>query len=287
MKLVTNDGKILDLTETRVMGILNVTPDSFFDGGLYNSLSKAINHVSKMIDDGATLIDIGGESTRPKSHVIHEEEEANRVLPVLRSILDRFDVFVSVNTSSALVIKESSNLGVHLINDIRSLNSKESMLAAVQSNLPVCLTHMKGSPQTMQNFPDYHNVVHEVSNFFSKQIKRCEQSGINRNKLLLDPGFGFGKNLMHNYQLLSNLRHFHHFKLPLLIGVSRKSMLNISRWTSSSKNRLIGSITCSVLASLQGVQIIRVHDVKETVEALQVVRLFQKFNRNTYLYESG
>ncbi|CAD83622.1 dihydropteroate synthase [Candidatus Blochmanniella floridana] len=272
MKLISNK-RVLDLFNTQVMGILNLTPDSFYDGGLYNTLSKSIDHVSKMINYGATLIDIGGESTRPGSNRISDEEEANRVLPILREIMNRFDVFISINTSSALVMSESIKLGVHLINDIRSFDSEESLRVAVCSELLVCVMHMKNSMH-------YSDILHEVDNYFKEQIVRFELAGMNRTQLLLDPGFGFGKTVSDNYRLLSNLNYFHHFNLPLLVGVSRKSMFNLNginnAMSSLPKHRLIASVSAVVIAAMKGVQIVRVHDVKETMEALNVVRVVQK-----------
>ncbi|URJ28076.1 dihydropteroate synthase [Candidatus Blochmannia vicinus (nom. nud.)] len=262
----------LNLSEVQIMGILNVAPDSFFDGGNYCTLSKAIDHTFHMISDGATLIDVGGESTRPGADVISDEEEAERVIPVVRAIAQRFDICISINTSSALIIRESGDIGAHLINDVRSLTTKGSMQAAVYCKLPVCLMHMQGKPKTMQTSPMYFNIVAEVNEYFSKQISRFESAGITKDKILLDPGFGFGKNLAHNYQLLANLKYFHHFGLPLLVGISRKSMLSLSNNQYNPKNRLIGSITCAVISAIQGARIIRVHDVKETAEALQVVQ---------------
>ncbi|WHL24992.1 MAG: dihydropteroate synthase [Candidatus Blochmannia vicinus] len=272
MSLVINK-RNLNFSEVQIMGILNVTPDSFFDGGNYHTLSKAIDHAFHLISNGATLIDIGGESTRPGSDIISDEEEAERVIPVVRAIAQRFDTYISINTSSALIIRESAAIGAHLINDVRSLTTKGSMQAAVDCKLSVCLMHMKGEPKTMQNFPVYYsNVVAEVNEYFSEQISRFELAGIARDKILLDPGFGFGKNLAHNYQLLANLKCFQHFGLPLLVGISRKSMLNLSDNQHNPKNRLIGSITCAVISVIQGVRVVRVHDVKETAEALQVVK---------------
>lgn len=273
MKLFINNYN-LDLHNTKIMGILNITPDSFFDGGNYCSFSKAIDHVHYMITHGATFIDIGGESTRPGASYVSDEEEAERVIPIVCAVAKRFNTFISVNTSSALVIRESAAVGAHLINDIRSLTSEESMYAARNCKLPICLVHMKGNPKTMQVLPKYENVIQEVNEYFKKQIIRCESAGISKDKLLLDPGFGFGKNLIHNYQLLANLKYFHRFELPILVGISRKSMLN-SNYSNNNiihpKQRLIGSITCSVIAAMQGVHIVRVHDVKETAEALHVV----------------
>lgn len=286
MKLIIN-GRTLELFNTQIMGILNVTPDSFFDGGIHNTLDKAIDHVYKMIKHGATIIDIGGESTRPGSIRISDEEELNRVLPIICEVSKRFDTFISVNTSSALVMRESSMTGAHLINDIRSLHSNGAMESAKQSNLAICLTHMQGIPKTMQNFPVYSDVVFEVNDYFCKQIDRCKSAGINKNRLILDPGFGFGKQTMHNYQLLMNLKSFHHFNLPLLIGISRKSMINYNQYTDP-KQKLIGSVTCAAIAAMQGVHIVRVHDVKETMEALHIIQAIRKFNKKKeHLYESS
>lgn len=281
MKLTVNN-RSLYLDKTQVMGILNVTPDSFFDGGKYNTIAKAVDHVYQMITHGATLIDIGGESTRPGSIQISDEEELERVEPIIHAVVERFNVLVSINTSSALVISESAKMGAHLINDVRSLNSKDSMKAAKSSNLAICLTHMQGNPTTMQDSPTYCNVVSEIDNYFHKQIDRCQSAGIDRNRLLIDPGFGFGKKVIHNYQLLSNLSCFHHFKLPLLIGVSRKSMVNYNYYFNNAKpeQKLIGSVACAVIAAIQGVHIIRVHDVKETMEALNIVHTMKAFNKN-------
>lgn len=273
MQLIIKN-RVLKFSDIQIMGILNVTPDSFFDGGIYNTIPKAIDHVHNMIIDGATLIDIGGESTRPGSIRINEEEELDRVLPVLCEIIKRFDVFISVNTSSALVMHECSMVGAHLINDVRSLNNEESIRVAAQSGMAVCLTHMQGSPDTMQYAPYYSDVVCEINDFFIEQIARCEAAGIDRTKLLLDPGFGFGKKIIHNYQLLSRLKYFHHFRLPILVGISRKSMINPDHF--DPKKKLIGSVACAVVAAMQGVHIIRVHDVQETMEALKIVKIIRK-----------
>lgn len=290
MKLLI-DKRDFYLDKTEIMGILNVTPDSFFDGGCYYTVSKAIDHVNYMVTHGATFIDIGGESTRPEAMPISEEEELERVIPVVHAVSKRFNIFISVNTSSALVIQESMLAGAHLINDVRSLMSQEVMQSAACSTLSVCLVHMQGNPQTMQDFPQYCDVLKSIDKYFVEQILRCELAGISRNKLLIDPGFGFGKNLQHNYQLLANLKHFHHFKLPILVGISRKSMLSNCRYKKCSgvniaslspQQRLIGSITCAVIAAMQGVHIVRVHDVKETAEALYVVESMfaQQKNKN-------
>ncbi|WP_335896536.1 dihydropteroate synthase [Klebsiella quasipneumoniae] len=269
MKLVAQ-GSTLDLSHPHVMGILNVTPDSFSDGGAHNSLIESVKHANLMINAGATIIDIGGESTRPGAAEVSVEEELARVIPVVEAIAQRFEVWISVDTSKAEVIRESARAGAHIINDIRSLTEPGALQAAAETGLPVCLMHMQGQPKTMQEAPKYEDVFADVERFFNEHIVRCEQAGIAKEKLLLDPGFGFGKNLTHNYQLLARLGEFHHFGLPLLVGMSRKSMVGQLLNVGPSE-RLNGSLACAVIAAMQGAQIIRVHDVKETVEALRVV----------------
>lgn len=269
MRLTARDS-ILDLTYPQVMGILNVTPDSFSDGGRHNTLDLALKHAEAMINAGATILDIGGESTRPGAAEVSDEEELARVVPVVEAIARNFDVWISVDTSKAVVISEAARAGMHLINDIRSLQEPGALKAAAETGLPVCLMHMQGQPKNMQHSPLYGDVVAEVGQYFVEQISRCETAGIPKSKLLLDPGFGFGKNLNHNYQMLARLAEFHHFGIPLLVGMSRKSMIGQLLHVSPEK-RVTGSIACAVIAAMQGAQIVRVHDVKETVEAMRVV----------------
>lgn len=269
MKLYARDS-ILDLSHPHVMGILNVTPDSFSDGGQHNELIQALTHANEMINAGATIIDIGGESTRPGAAEVSVEQELERVIPVVEAIAQRFEVWVSVDTSKPEVIRESARAGAHIINDIRSLGEPGALEAAAETGLPVCLMHMQGAPQTMQQAPKYDNLLQEVNDYFVEQIARCERAGIKKAQLLLDPGFGFGKNLSHNYQLLAHLADFHHFGLPLLVGMSRKSMIGQLLNVGPSQ-RLTGSLACAVIAAMQGAHILRVHDVKETVEAMRVV----------------
>ena len=269
MKLVAQ-GSTLDLSHPHVMGILNVTPDSFSDGGTNNTLVEAVKHANLMINAGATIIDIGGESTRPGAADVSVEEELARVIPTVEAIAQRFEVWISVDTSKPEVIRESARVGAHIINDIRSLTEPGALEAAAETGLPVCLMHMQGQPKTMQDAPKYADVFADVERFFIEHIVRCERAGIAKDKLLLDPGFGFGKNLSHNYELLARLGEFHHFGLPLLVGMSRKSMVG-QLLNVGPTERLNGSLACAVIAAMQGAQIIRVHDVKETVEALRVV----------------
>lgn len=261
---------VLDLNYPQVMGILNVTPDSFSDGGAHNTLDAALYHTEAMVAAGATMIDIGGESTRPGAAEVSAAEEVARVVPVVEAIARRFEVWISVDTSKPEVIRGSAEAGANLINDIRSLQEPGALDAAVLSGLPVCLMHMQGEPRTMQQKPVYADVVAEVDAYLAAQIERCLSAGIVRENLLIDPGFGFGKDLKHNYQLLAHLAHFHHFGLPLLVGMSRKSMIG-QLLNVPPNQRMVGSVTCAVIAAMQGAQIIRVHDVKETAEAMRVV----------------
>lgn len=263
-------GSTLDLSHPHVMGILNVTPDSFSDGGKHNQLNDAVKHANAMINAGATIVDVGGESTRPGASEVSVDEELSRVIPVVEAVAQRFEVWVSVDTSKPEVIRESARAGAHIINDIRSLSEPGALEAAAQTGLPVCLMHMQGEPRTMQNAPHYDDVFESVKRYFVEQIARCEAAGIAKENLLLDPGFGFGKNLHHNYQLLARLSEFHHFELPLLVGMSRKSMVG-QLLNVGPTERLSGSLACAVIAAMQGANIIRVHDVKETVEAMRVV----------------
>ncbi len=265
MKLFAQDS-YLDLTHPHVMGILNVTPDSFSDGGTHNTLIEAVKHANLMINAGATIIDVGGESTRPGAADVSVDEELSRVIPVVEALAQRFEVWISVDTSKPEVIRESARVGAHIINDIRSLTEP----GAAETGLPVCLMHMQGQPKTMQDAPKYNDVFADVNRYFVEHIARCERAGIAKEKLLLDPGFGFGKNLSHNYELLARLSEFHHFGLPLLVGMSRKSMIG-QLLNVGPSDRLSGSLACAVIAAMQGAHIIRVHDVKETTEAMRVV----------------
>lgn len=281
MKL-TARGQTLSLATPQVMGILNVTPDSFSDGGTHNTPAKALEHAQKMIAEGATIIDIGGESTRPGAAEVSPEQEAERVIPVVAAIARESDVWISVDTSKALVIREAANAGAHILNDIRSFSEPGALQAAAQSGLPVCVMHMQGEPRTMQQAPHYQNVVREVYTYLEAQVARCVAAGIEKNHIILDPGFGFGKTLAHNYQLLDKLDLFHNLGLPVLAGMSRKSMIG-QLMDIPPDERVAGSVACAVIAAMKGAQIIRVHDVKETVQAMKVVeatRLAKETNDN-------
>ncbi|MEM8351521.1 dihydropteroate synthase [Morganella morganii] len=281
MKL-TARGQTLSLATPQVMGILNVTPDSFSDGGTHNTPAKALEHARKMIAEGAAIIDIGGESTRPGAAEVSPEQEAERVIPVVAAIARESDVWISVDTSKALVIREAANAGAHILNDIRSFSEPGALQAAAHSGLPVCVMHMQGEPRTMQQAPHYQNVVREVYTYLEAQVARCVAAGIEKNHIILDPGFGFGKTLAHNYQLLDKLDLFHNLGLPVLAGMSRKSMIG-QLMDIPPDERVAGSVACAVIAAMKGAQIIRVHDVKETVQAMKVVevtRLAKETNDN-------
>lgn len=269
MKLVAQ-GSSLDLRYPRVMGILNVTPDSFSDGGQYNTLSAALQHASAMVNAGASIIDVGGESTRPGAAAVSVQQELDRVIPVIKALVQRFEVWISVDTSQPEVMREAAKAGVHLINDIRALTQDGALQAVAQSGLPVCLMHMQGQPGTMQQTPHYQDVVAEVKQFLSERIACCQASGIEKQRIVIDPGFGFGKNLCHNYQLLARLDEFHQLGVPLLAGMSRKSMVG-QLLNVAPEERLAGSLACAVVAVMKGAQIIRVHEVKPTVDAVRVV----------------
>ena len=264
--------QVMELSYPQVMGIVNMTPDSFSDGGNYNNLDDAMRRVDNMIQAGATFIDIGGESTRPGAAEVSVEEELSRVIPLVEKVARYFDVWISVDTSKPQVITESAKAGAHLINDIRALTEPGAIEAASQTGLPVCIMHMQGDPKTMQNAPHYEQDIYQVvDDFFAQHIDRCIQAGIDRQKIILDPGFGFGKTLAHNYRLLATLEKFHHFDLPLLVGMSRKSMIG-QVLNVPPQQRMLGSVTCAVIAAMKGAHIIRVHDVKETFDALRIVQ---------------
>ncbi|MFK5986166.1 MAG: dihydropteroate synthase [Pseudomonadota bacterium] len=263
--------KELDLTHPQVMGILNVTPDSFADGGQYNTQNKAFLHAQLMVQQGASIIDVGGESTRPGAKSVSVQQELDRVIPIIEKIRQQLDVIISIDSSKATVMREAKNAGAGLINDVTALQGEGALVMAAKLGLPVCLMHMQGSPRSMQHAPDYTNVVDDVYDFFKNRINLCLQHGISKGNLIIDPGFGFGKTVQHNLQLLKNLSHFLSLELPLLIGLSRKSLLQ-HLTDCSVENRLAGSLSLAVIACMNGGTIFRVHDVKETIEALKVVQ---------------
>ena len=263
--------KLLDLNRCNIMGILNVTPDSFSDGGSFNNLDKALFHAEEMIKHGATLIDVGGESTRPGAAPISPQEELDRVIPVIEAIHKNLNTIISVDTSTPQVITHSAAVGAGLINDVRALQRDGALIAAAATDLPVCLMHMQGQPGTMQQAPSYYDVVTDIHEFLAERVSACAGVGIDKERLILDPGFGFGKALGHNYQLLNQLESFHQLGLPLLVGISRKTMLGKVLNNRPADQRLNASLAAAVIAAMKGAAILRVHDVAETHDALQVV----------------
>src|SRR5699024_2057110 len=264
----------LDLSKPHVMGILNATPDSFSDGGRYNNLDAALRHALDMQAAGASIVDIGGESTRPGAAPVSVQQELDRVAPLVERISQETELIISVDTSTPEVMLETARLGAGLINDVRALQREGALVAAAASGLPVCLMHMRGEPQTMQDAPSYVDVAKEVAEFLQERIAACVQAGINTEHILLDPGFGFAKNTQHNYELFKRLPELHQLQRPLLAGVSRKSMLgNILH--KPVEQRLAGSLALAVMAFERGAKIIRVHDVVETMDALKIFNAVQ------------
>ncbi len=268
----------LDLSTPHVMGILNVTPDSFSDGGKFFNAEDALKQVQRMIDDGASIIDVGGESTRPGAKDVSLEDELNRVIPVIKAIKEKFDILVSVDTSKAKVMEQSILAGADIINDVRALQNEGCVeVMAKYPKVPICLMHMQGLPRTMQENPQYDDVVDDIIEFFKQRIAVLSNAGIDKQRVMLDPGFGFGKTLTQNYELLGRLSEFMSLELPLFIGISRKSMIG-NLLNREVNERLAGSLTAAVISAQQGAKIIRVHDVPETVDALKVLAATQQLS---------
>ena len=262
--------RVLDLAHTHVMGILNVTPDSFSDGGRFAALDAALRHAEAMVQAGATLIDVGGESTRPGAPVVLPQEELDRVAPVVERIARELDVIISVDTSAPMVMTEVARLGAGLINDVRSLRREGALQAAAATGLPVCLMHMLGEPGDMQDNPRYEDLVGEVSAFLADSMGRCAAAGIGPERIVLDPGFGFAKTLQHNLSLFKHMEALHALGRPLLVGVSRKSMVG-QTLNRPVAERLYGSLALAALAMTKGARILRVHDVAETVDVVRMI----------------
>lgn len=254
------------------MGILNVTPDSFSDGGKFDTLDNALTQAKRMIEAGVTIIDIGGESTRPGAPDVALEEELQRVIPVITAIRQHSDVWISIDTSKAEVMRQAILAGADIINDVRALQEPGALEVAAQAGLPICLMHMQGQPRTMQANPHYEDLVKEVGEFLQERIEACEKVGIQREQLILDPGFGFGKTLEHNYHMLAHLEEFHQFGLPILAGMSRKSML-FKLLDKAPAECVAASVSCATIAAMKGAQIIRVHDFEQTLDAMKIVSM--------------
>ena len=262
--------RVLDLAHTHVMGILNVTPDSFSDGGRFALLDAALRHAQSMVRAGATLIDVGGESTRPGAPVVSPQEELDRVAPVVERISRELDVIISVDTSAPIVMTEVARLGAGLINDVRSLRREGALQAASATGLPVCLMHMLGEPGDMQDNPQYTDLMGEVSTFLADRMAECAAVGIVPERIVLDPGFGFAKTLQHNLSLFKHMDDLLVLGRPLLVGVSRKSMIG-QALNRPVAERLYGGLALAALAMTKGARILRVHDVAETVDVVRMI----------------
>ena len=269
----------LELDCPSVMGVLNVTPDSFSDGGKFISPRAALQQARKMVTAGAEILDVGGESTRPGADSVGEQEELDRVIPVIEAICAEFDVVVSIDTSKPGVMRTAVAAGAAMINDVCALQVDGALAAAVELQQPVCLMHMRGQPRSMQAEPQYDDVVDEVTQFLESRVTQCVEAGLGKDLLLVDPGFGFGKTPSHNVELLANLRQLQRIGCPVLIGVSRKSTLGVI--TGRDVDDLLpASIAAAVVAVMQGAQIVRVHDVAETMDALGVARCLMESGKN-------
>lgn len=283
MSLLKCADRQLDLSKVQVMGILNVTPDSFSDGGSLYSANKLnadvlLEKARLMIKQGATILDVGGESTRPNAQIVSEAQEMDRVLPALELLVKNTDVVVSIDTSNAGLMRESAKMGAGMINDVRALERKGAISAAVMAKLPVCLMHMKGTPKTMQNAPIYENVVDEVFNYLLARASLCQELGMAKEQIILDPGIGFGKNLSQNLCLLQSTADFVDTGYKLLIGTSRKSMFG-QLLGREVNDRLAGSLASVAYAVMNGASILRVHDVKETVDVVRVIEAIKESNK--------
>lgn len=269
MKLKCRDRE-LDLSRPRVMGVLNVTPDSFSDGGRYQSLDAALDRAVRMVEEGASIIDVGGESTRPGADPVDAAREMARVIPVIERLSRELDVVISIDSMKPAVMQAAIEAGAHLINDVNALQAPGAMQVAADSGAAVCLMHMQGEPRRMQESPQYEEVEAEVTAFLLARVEACRAAGIADDGILMDPGFGFGKTLAHNLALMNGLKALCSHGWPVLVGVSRKSMLG-ALLDVPPEARVHGGTAAAVLATWAGVSIVRTHDVRPTVEALKVV----------------
>jgi len=274
--ILTSGNKELSLINPQIMGILNVTPDSFSDGGKFSATEHAVKRASDMVKQGASIIDVGGESTRPGANDVSSDEELDRVIPVIEKINSELDCWISIDTSKASIMAAAVKAGANIINDVRALQNEGALAAAVKANVPVCLMHMKGKPRSMQTAPHYENVIEEVKTFLLQRTHDCLQAGIKPEHIILDLGFGFGKSLQHNYDLLSETKSFCELGYPVLTGVSRKSMFG-QLLNRDINARLAGSLAGAMIAMQQGSKIIRVHDVAETVDVMKVLKQVNTF----------
>jgi len=262
-------GRTLDMAQCHVMGVLNVTPDSFSDGGRFDRPQQALAHARQMVEDGARFIDVGGESTRPGAKPVSLQQELDRVCPVVEAIAGELDVVISVDTSSPQVMTQTAALGAGLINDVRALTREGALQAAANTGLPVCLMHSQGEPDTMQNNPQYQDVCAQVILFLTQRILAAQGAGIDSSRIMLDLGFGFGKSLEHNLQLLARAEQFTVLGYPLLLGLSRKSMLGAITGRNVEE-RLPASLATATICAMKGASVVRVHDVRETVDVVKM-----------------
>jgi dihydropteroate synthase len=275
-------GRGLDLSRPRIMGVLNITPDSFSDGGRWfrngrPDLDALRREADAMVAAGAAVLDVGGESTRPGAEPVAENEELERVVPVVEALAKNCDALISVDSSCPAVFRAAAAAGASLINDVRALRREGALESAVATGLPVCLMHMQGEPDSMQASPRYRDVVAEVSAFSDARAEACVAAGLPRQQILLDPGFGFGKTLAHNLALLSRLEEISALGFPLLVGLSRKSL--IAKITGRDVDeRLAGSLALAMLAAQRGAALLRVHDVAETADTLRVLQVVQELD---------
>jgi len=262
-------GRVLDLTRPAVMGVLNVTADSFSDGGRFRSFDAAVTHGAELVAQGAAIIDVGGESTRPGAEPVSVHEELDRVVPVIEALSRRLDVLLSVDTMKPEVMREAAAAGAGLINDVQALSAPGAIEAAAASGAAICLMHMQGTPRTMQENPHYDDVVSEVDDYLRGRVAACIAAGVVPERLCIDPGFGFGKTVQHNLQLLAGLPRIVAGGRPVLVGLSRKSMLGKLTGRPVDQ-RLAGSVALATIATLHGARIVRAHDVAAAVDAVKI-----------------
>lgn len=255
-----------------IMAVLNVTPDSFSDGGQHVNLDDAVASAKRMVDQGADIIDVGGESTRPGACAVSEADEISRVIPVIQTLSVELTTPISIDTSKPQVMKRAVAAGASLINDVNALQADGALEMAASLGVDVCLMHMQGSPRTMQKNPTYDDVIEDIKQFFQQRIDACLSVGIAKQNIILDPGFGFGKTLEHNLEILRRFSEFKSFGLPLLAGLSRKSMIGALLDDRNVDGRVVGSVTGAIIAVQNGADIVRVHDVLETKDALTILR---------------
>jgi dihydropteroate synthase len=257
------------------MGVLNITPDSFYESSRYQHLDLALERAEAMQKEGAAILDVGGESARPGAVPISIQQEMDRVIPVVEEFTKNFSAIISVDTRHPEIMREAIRVGAHLINDINALQSEEALKIVAQSKAAVCLMHMQGEPHSMQQNPQYKNVVEEVKTFLQQRVEACLKAGIARERIIIDPGFGFGKTLQHNLDLLNHLNKIQFQNYPLLVGFSRKSMIGAILGVAEEE-RLAGSLALATIAAMKGASIIRTHDVKPTLHAIKIVNSLLK-----------